>query len=127
VSFSKKCLTEFEKHGYDEYYIMNGYFDLYTIIKHKLENEFNRDLMRYECYIQNIEGIVFVVLRYPVNIRVLEFYYGYTGLESYDCSIMYIPDEYLNEESIATLDARILPFEKVKGNLFVMKHPIMNY
>jgi hypothetical protein len=127
-SFSKKCISEFEEYRDDEFYIMNGSFDLYTIINNKLENEFDRDLVTYDCRIMNEDGIIFVILGYPVDIKVLYFSDGYTTLKSYDCSVIYIPDEYMNEESIATLkNSGILPFEHVKGNLFVMKYPVMNY
>jgi hypothetical protein len=66
-------------------------------------------------------------LGYPVSIKVLDFSNGYTQLFSYDCSIIYFPDEYMNEESIETLKTRIDDLEHVTGNLFVIKYPIMNY
>jgi hypothetical protein len=125
--FSKKFLSEFEKFGYDELYEMNGSFDLQKV-DDKLENEINRDLVGHRSHIYNENGIIFVILGYPKSIDVFDFSRGYTSLESYDCSIIYIPDEYMNEESISTLkNSGILPFEHIKGNLFVMKYPVMNY
>jgi hypothetical protein len=43
VSFSKKCLVEFEKHGYNENLEINDHFSLYTIINDNLKNEVNGD------------------------------------------------------------------------------------
>jgi hypothetical protein len=127
-SFSKKCISEFDEYGNEEFYTIEGSFDLYEIINNKLESEFNRDLVGYDCRIINEEGVIFVILGYPMSIKVFDFTDGSYGLESYDCSIIYIPDEYMNEESIATLEkSGMLPFENVKGNLFVMKYPIMNH
>jgi hypothetical protein len=127
-NFSKNCISQFEEYGYDELYTMNDSFDLYTIIENELKNDFNRDLLRYDCHISNVEGIIFVGLTYSKSIEVLYFSDTSTHLDYYDCSIIYIPDKYMNEESISTLkNSGILPFEHIKGNLFVMRHPITNY
>jgi aspartyl/asparaginyl-tRNA synthetase len=127
-SFSKKCIFEFKEYEDDEFYAINGFFDLYTIINNKLDNEFNRDLVRYDCRIYNVKGIIFVVLGYPVSIKDFYFSSDSIHLYSYDCSIIYIPDEFMNEESITTVKTELrLPIENIKGNLFVMKHPVMNY
>jgi hypothetical protein len=127
-SFSKKCISEFEEDRDDEFYTMNGFFDLYTIIESELKEDFNNDLIKHDCYIVNEEGIIFVQLKYPVSIEMFDFSNGSTHLYSYDCTVIYIPDEYLNEESIATVYAGFrLPFENIKENLFVMRHPVMNY
>jgi hypothetical protein len=46
----------------------------------------------------------------------------------YDYSVIYIPDEYINEESIAILDTEFSGFtdENIGNNLFVFKHPPIN-
>jgi hypothetical protein len=129
VDFSKKFLSEFEKFGYDDYYDTYGVFHLDKVID-KLENEFNSDLLGYVsyCYICNIEGIVFVNFESNYTIRGCSYpndnrdYYKW----QYDCSVIYIPDEHMNEKSIALLDREISGFtdEKLKENLFIVKYPI---
>jgi hypothetical protein len=127
-NFSKKFINEFEKYGYDEYYESNGRFSLGKI-QSKLENEINRVLLGYDCYINNEIGITFVTLKYPVSIKVFGFSNGSTRLDSYECTIFYIPDEYMNEETIAALNTNVYynSLEHIKDNLFIKKQMIMNY
>jgi hypothetical protein len=77
--------------------------------------------MDYGGYIRNEEGIIYVVLGYPIQVKVLDFSYGYTGIVSYECSIVYIPDEYLNDESIDMIinNRYFIDFRNIKDNLFV--------
>jgi uncharacterized protein YxeA len=131
VSFSKKSLTEFYKYGYDYNYDNNGFFIL-GYIKEKLENEFNSDLLVNinSSYIVNEEGIIFVMLQYPFRIM-KDYYYSSGSVEQYsfDYSIIYIPDEYLNAESIAKLSSEFYGFtdENLEDNLYIAKNSSWNY
>jgi hypothetical protein len=128
VGFSKKFLLEFEKYGYDYTYDTYGDFSLGNVID-ELKNEFNSNLLGAisGCQIGNVEGIIFVVLSYPDRIRGFDYYVPDPPWQySYDCSIIYIPDEYMNEESISILSIKIDGFtdENIGNNLFVAKHSI---
>jgi hypothetical protein len=132
LSFSKEFLSEFEKYGYDEWYEKRGNFDFYKV-SDKLEIEYNVDLLGIEndCCIRNIEGIVVVYFEKPYTIKGI-FYTG-NALDYYEyvyyCSVIYVPDEYINSESIAILNREIFGFtdENIGDNLFIVVHPIMNY
>jgi hypothetical protein len=137
VDFSKKALSEFENYGYDYIYDINGFFVLGNV-REKLENEFNIDLLRNSellghidnCYIANLEGIIFVILQYPNPIIGVDYYVPEPFQQySYGCSIIYIPDEYMYEQSIAILSRKIDGFtdENIGNNLFVAKHSIRGY
>jgi hypothetical protein len=70
VSFSKKCFSEFQEYGYDEFYEANGSFNL-GIIKNNLENEYKSDLLGRidDSYIIKEEGIIYVSLAAPRRIK----------------------------------------------------------
>jgi hypothetical protein len=131
VDFSNKFLLEFEKFGYDEYYDTYGVFHLEKVIA-KLENEFNDDLFGYVsyCYICNIDGIILVYFESNYTIRGVT--YPSDNRDCYEweyyCSVIYIPDEYMNEETINTLKTKSNRFtdENIGNNLFIIKHPIFN-
>jgi uncharacterized protein YxeA len=131
VDFSKKFLLEFEKFGYDEWYAQSGSFDFYKV-RDKLENEYNSDLLGHidNCEIRNVEGIIFVYFKYLDDIIGLDYYAPDPFQQySYGCSIIYIPDEYMNEESIAIVSGKFDYFtdENIGNNLFVAKQSIMGY
>jgi uncharacterized protein YxeA len=131
ADFSKRFLIEFEKYGHDEWYDKSGVFDLYKV-RDKLENEYNSDLLGNidNVRIRNIEGVIFVRFKYPNAIIGIDYYAPDPYQQySYDCSIIYIPDEYMNEESIAILYRFLDGFtdENLGNNLFVAKQSIMGY
>jgi hypothetical protein len=118
-SFSKEFITEFEKYGYDSHYENSGTFKLRNV-EDKMKIEFNSDLLGKECYIRNEIGIIYVDLDYPIAIDVYGFYSRY--------SIIYIPDEYMNDEVITKLNTEIhgSTLENIKENLFIAKLPNMD-
>jgi hypothetical protein len=125
-SFSEKCIFEFEENGYAENFAVGDLFNLEKI-EDKLEDEYNTDLLSGHMIIHNIEGIILVQLQYAVSIEVYYFSDGFVDPLSYDCSVIYVPDEYMNEESIAALKTRIDSLENIKDNLFIVKHTLYDY
>jgi uncharacterized protein YxeA len=128
VDFSKKFLSEFEKFGYDEWYAKSGSFGFYKV-SDKLGNEFNSNLLGNisNCRIINVDGIISVIYQYPDSISGVDYYLPVPLQEyAYDCSIIYIPDECMNEESIAILSRKIdgITDENIGNNLFIAKHSI---
>jgi hypothetical protein len=131
VEFSKKFLSEFEKFGYDDWYAQSGNFGLYKV-RDKLEIVYNSGLLGNinNCSIRNVEGITFVGFQYPDAIIGVDYYAPDPFQQySYDCTIIYIPDEYMYEQSITILSRKIDGFtdENIGNNLFVVKHSIRGY
>jgi uncharacterized protein YxeA len=131
VDFSKKFISEFEKFGYDDLNAQSGNFDFYKV-RDKLEIVYNSDLLGNinNCSIRNIEGITFVVYKYPDYIIGVDYNAPDPFRQySYGCFIIYIADEYMNEESIAILSRKIDGFtdENIGNNLFVAKQSVMGY
>jgi hypothetical protein len=123
-SFSKKCLYEFEEYEYDGKLGEYDAFDLRKI--EDILEDFNYELLSERLFIQSVKGVIFVQLQYAGSI---EFYYSndFADPSSYDCSVIYVPDEYMNEESIETLKKGMDDLLHVTGNLFVAKHSRYDY
>jgi hypothetical protein len=123
--FSKKCLFKFEEYGYDVNFGKGDIFDLRRI-EDIFDVDFNIELLRKRSFIRNVRGVIVVQLEYAGSI---EFYYSsdFTNPSSYDCSVIYVPDEYLNEESIEILQSALDSLEHITDNLFVAKHSRYDY
>jgi hypothetical protein len=122
INFSKKFISVYEEFGYTKY---NAGYDFFWLnnIDERLEYESNNDLLGNESKIRNEIGIRYVELVYPKYAEVFNYSHEYTVHQIYNCLIIYIPDEYMDEELINTLNKEIYgtTLEKLKDNLFVAK------
>jgi hypothetical protein len=135
VSFSKEFLSVFNESAITETFDKNYSFG-YLNFESKLENEFNTDLLgrASECNVINFTGITFVDLMYAEPMTGVNYYERDDNRDYYAyefnvyCSVVYIPDEYMNEESINTLNTKIYSstLENIKDNLFVAEIGLAN-
>ncbi|MDR0943138.1 MAG: hypothetical protein LBM41_01240 [Ruminococcus sp.] len=115
VNFSKKLISLYEEFGYDEFDFENG--------ESELEYDIKSDLLGNKGFIRNELGITYVRLVYPDSIKGFWMInYNLTFRYYYDRYwIVYIPDEYMDEETIDMLSKEHFGsnLNNVKGNLFV--------
>jgi hypothetical protein len=126
VNFSKEFISLYEEFDYDKYDNNYGFYEKYAI-EERLEYESNSDLIGNESYIRNEIGIIYVQLEYPDRIAVFDDLSD-DGKAQYlyqKYCVVYIPDEYVNKESIATLNTKIHygSLRNVKDNLFIASIP----
>jgi hypothetical protein len=124
-SFSRRFLTDFEKCIYFENSPLDYSYWLYEIYDRR-DHELNSDLLRDDCYIKLFKGFRFVELEYPYVITayeylpnsIINYYY-----KSY--MIIYIPDEYMDEESLNTIsvDFYYSNLTSIVDNLFIVRRP----
>jgi hypothetical protein len=124
-NFSNKFLSDFEKSIYAENCPLEFSFPLYDLYD-RLDNEFDNYLLGDECYIKQFREFRFVELLYP---RVIKIYkYSPNSTTNYDYQgymIIYIPDEYMDEESLNTIsvDFYYSNLTNVIDNLFIVECP----
>jgi hypothetical protein len=123
-NISKKFISAFEEYAATE---PNAYKDSFSLsgIRSKFENDYNHQLLGLaeHCYIRNEIGITYVDLEYPISITGVYYSHGYIDDYSYYCSVIFIPDEFMDEEIISTLNTKIYgkTLKNIKDNLFIAK------
>jgi hypothetical protein len=121
TEFSEKFISVFEEFVF---YWFNNELGFYEppISAEILEYESDNDLLGYESYIRNLEGYSYVELEYPDTID------GYAYCNKHDeyhyyhnkYMVIYIPDEYMNKETIDTImTTKLRDLTYIKDNLFV--------
>jgi hypothetical protein len=126
ISFSKKFLSEFEKSGYEQNYPNFHSFGLDKVLD-SLENEINRKLVGKDSEVRNEIGIIYVQLYYPFVIRVFDYIDDdfFTHYYYREYAVVYIPDEYMDDDLIAALIDEInISLRHVKDNLFLFQYPV---
>jgi hypothetical protein len=120
VTFSEKFISVYEEFGYNEFHSVYGFYDAFKL-DGRLEYDLNSDLVIYESHIRIEEGIRYVEIAYPVNVGGFNYTQDFVEQYFYDYWIIYIPDEYIDEESITELLTEIydITLVNVKDNLFV--------
>jgi uncharacterized protein YozE (UPF0346 family) len=124
VNISKKFISTFKEYAATE---PNAYKDSFSLsrIRSKFENDYNHQLLGLaeHCYIMNEIGITYVDLEYPISINGVYYSHGYIDYYYYYCSVIFIPDEYMDEEIITTLNTKIYgkTLKNIKDNLFIAK------
>jgi hypothetical protein len=126
-NFSKEFISVYEEFGYDKYDNNYGFYEKYAI-EERLVYESNSDLIGNESHIRNEIGIIYVQIEYPFGIAVFD-YLSVDGNARYlykRYNVVYIPDEYINEELIATLNTENHhgSLRNVKDNLFIASIPL---
>jgi hypothetical protein len=121
IEFSEKFISLYEEFGYDTYKIDRGFYELYNP-NELFEYEFDSDLLGYESHIRNYERYSYVELEYPDTIdgyaycnKHDEYHYFYNKY-----MVIYIPDEYMNKETIdIIMTTKLRDLKHIKDNLFV--------
>jgi hypothetical protein len=125
TSFSKIFLSEFEKSDYDQIYAIYGSFYLENVFD-KLEKEINSELVGEDSVVRNEIGIIYSKIKYPYDIWIIDNFSddGTPLYKIYYYWIVYIPDEYMNDELIATLNKEVysIDLKELKGNLFLASY-----
>jgi hypothetical protein len=116
--FSKKFISVYEEFGYDRYDTDCGFYEKH-LTEERLEYESNKNLIGYESRILYHKGICYIVLHYPDRIKKFNYNSEYYYYDSY--AVVYIPDEFMDEVSIETLNIEVYSgtLKNIKDNLFV--------
>jgi hypothetical protein len=119
-NFSKEFISVFEEFGYDRFKTSWGFYERYDI-ENRLEYEFNYDLLGREGYVNYARGLTYVKLKYHDSILMFDYSQGEDFYYSDEFWVVYIPYEYMDEETIATISREDFGsgLMNVKDNLFI--------